>query len=396
MTPSRIRAGLFAAAAVALTGQSSLDLEGPPGSGKPSLTSTATGGLLATWFEPRAGSRFALRIAAREGGRWTEPRTVAEREDFFVNWADFPSAVETGNGAWAVHWLQKTAAKPYAYHVMVAISRDQGATWSPPVAAHDDTSATEHGFVAMVPRPGGGADLAWLDGRAMTSPGGPMGLRVGTLGADGRMAGETLLDGRTCECCQVAMARTSDGLVAAYRDRTDGEIRDIAVVRQVGGRWTDPKSAAADGWEHRACPVNGPSLTANGRTVALGWYTAAGGTPRVKLAFSRDGGGAFGPPVQVDDGSPMGRVETELLPDGAALVVWLETVGEEAEWRVRRIAPGGRRGPAVTIARTIRYRDGGFARAALAEGALFVAWTAPPDGATPGRVRVRRLAIPRG
>ena len=38
---------------------------------------------------------------------------------------------------------------PYAYHVMVSTSRDRGRTWTAPRRLHDDTSATEHGFVAV-------------------------------------------------------------------------------------------------------------------------------------------------------------------------------------------------------------------------------------------------------
>ena len=168
MLPSR-----FAVLALALLPTASrpsdpvLDFQGPAGSGKPFLTRTAAGGLLATWFEPRGGQRNALRVAERRAGRWNAAVTVAEREDFFVNWADFPSVIESGDGKWLVHWLQRTAAKPYAYHVRVTSSPDRGRSWSAPATVHGDRSDTEHGFVAMVPRPGGGADLVWLDGRPM-------------------------------------------------------------------------------------------------------------------------------------------------------------------------------------------------------------------------------------
>ena len=50
----------------------------------------------------------------------------------------------------------------------------------------------------------------------------------------------------------------------------------------------------------------------------------ADGVPRVNLAFSDDGGKKFGPPVRMDEGKPLGRVAVELMPDGSALVLWIE------------------------------------------------------------------------
>jgi hypothetical protein len=367
-----------------------LDFSGPPGSGKPFLTRSESGGLLATWFEPRGETRFALRLAERREGGWSEPVTVAERDNFFVNWADFPSVTALSGGRWLVHWLERTATKPYAYHVRVSLSADRGKTWTAPMSPHADRSETEHGFVAMEPRPDGGADLVWLDGR-QTASGGPMGLGYATVDPRGQPGPDRILDPRVCDCCQTALTRTRDGLLAVYRDRSDGEVRDIAVVRQVGGRWTAPVPVASDGWVYRACPVNGPSVAARDRDVAVAWYTEGGGTPRVRLARSSDAGASFGPPVPVDDGRPIGRAELELVPGGAAVVVWLERVRDAAEWRVKRFAPNGTVTGRWTLATVPPTREAGFARAARLDRDLFVAWTAPGPG---GGVRIQRLPVP--
>ncbi|HEX7024975.1 MAG TPA: hypothetical protein VF187_09165, partial [Gemmatimonadales bacterium] len=255
---------------------------------------------------------------------------------------------------------------------------------------------TEHGFVAMLPRHAGGADLVWLDGRQTldsAAPGGhgPMALMAGSITSDGRVGTDVMVDARVCDCCQTALARTSEGLIAVYRDRSEEEVRDISAVRQVNGRWTTPVRVGADGWVYRACPVNGPSVSAAARRVAVAWYTAGDGKPRVKLAWSADAGASFGAPFRVDDGNPLGRVDVDLLPDGSALVVWLEIVGDSAEWRVKRIAPDGRVRARWTVGSAPRTRQAGFARAALSEGQLFIAWTAPgPDGG----IRIERLASP--
>lgn len=370
-----------------------LDFSAPPGSGKPYLTATPGGGLLTTWFEPRDSGRVALVIATRRDGHWSTPATVAERENFFVNWADFPSAVETADGRWIVHWLERTAAKSYAYHIRISSSLDRGKSWSPAVTPHSDRSDTEHGFVAMLPRPAGGADLLWLDGRQSATPAGhgSMALAFGSLERSGRVLGDEVLDPKACDCCQTALARTSEGLIAVYRDRSDDEVRDIAVMRQVNGRWTSPVRVAEDGWVYRACPVNGPAVAAFGREVAVAWYTGANESPRVNLAWSANAGASFARPIRVDDGSPLGRAEVKLAADGSALVVWLEQVRDGAEWRVKRVTRDGRVADRWTIGTAPATRVAGFARAAVLAGELFVAWTAPGER---GGVRVHRLSVP--
>lgn len=370
-----------------------LELAGPPGSGKGFLGPTRDGGALLTWFEPAANEASALRIAVRRRGAWSEPRTVAAHERFFVNWADFPSVVETSDGRWVVHWLEKTAPRPYAYHVMLSVSADEGATWSAPIRAHSDTSATEHGFAEMRARPDGGVDIVWLDGREMAGEhGGPMQLRHATLRADGTMGPEAVLDDRTCECCQARLIHTASGMVASYRDRSDGEVRDIGVVRYAGGAWQAPGLVAEDGWVHRACPVNGPALGAREDRVGLAWYTQGDETPRVLFAWSADGGASFGEPVRIDGGRPVGRPDLLLDEDGSAMVAWLEAVGERgAEWRMVRVHPDGSLGEPAVLYETVNARSTGFLRLTRAGRDLLATVTAAADT---GGMRVLRLPPP--
>jgi hypothetical protein len=216
-----------------------------------------------------------------------------------------------------------------------------------------------------------------------------MALATGSVDSTGRPGPERIVDTRICDCCQAALTRTSEGLLAVYRDRTEQEVRDISVVREVNGRWTDPVPVASDGWVYRACPVNGPAVDANGREVAVAWYTEAGGGARVRLARSRDAGASFSPPVQVDDGAPLGRAELELMPDGSVLAVWLERVRDAAEWRIKRIDPRGNVAGRWTLATVPATREAGFARAALVGTNLYVAWTAGSGGG----VRIHRVPI---
>lgn len=392
VAPLLIAAGLLSAVPLAL-GPDVVEFRGPPGTVTPNLAAGANGRTILTWLEPDPSGSATLRFATRTGGRWSAPGTILTSDRFFVNWADFPSLIETADGQWVVHFLEKTEAKPYAYHVRLMTSKDRGQTWSQPFTAHEDKSPTEHGFVAMVPRPGAGADLLWLDGRAMGGPeGGPMGVRTRGLGASGRLEPENELDSRTCECCQATMARTTEGLIAAYRDRSEGEVRDIAVTRQVEGRWTRPTIVAADNWVHRACPVNGPSLAADGRQVALVWYTGVGDAPQVSAVLSTDAGATFGPRVRVNEGTTLGRVHAVALGNGAFAVVWLEDGKDgQAVWKLRRVDQGGRLGPPREVATVTRARLAGFPRLALNGTDLLLTFTASgPEGG----VRVLRLPPP--
>ena len=87
-----------------------------------------------------------------------------------------------------------------------------------------------------------------------------MTVRAAIFGADGVQRSETLVDARVCECCPTAAAVTSEGVIAAFRNRAEGEIRDIYVSRldAASGKWSEPAAVHNDNWKMPACPVNGP------------------------------------------------------------------------------------------------------------------------------------------
>jgi hypothetical protein len=375
-----------------------VSLPSPAGSrsSEPYLATDAAGAVHMTWVEKTGDSTHAVRYARLEGDAWSAPSTIVERRDLFVNWADFPGVIVTPSGRLLAYWLQRSGAGRYAYGVRVSQSADRGATWSPDTVLHTDRSAGEHGFVALWLAPGDSVRAAWLDGRQM-SPGpgghgtGAMSLQSVAVASSGALGREHPLDLRTCDCCQVAATVTPSGPVVAYRDRTETEIRDIAVVRQVDGGWTEPTVVHADGWHIEACPVNGPALASRGDTVAIAWFTGAQDTARVRVAFSVDGGKSFAAPVRVDGGTPAGRVGITLDVTGDALVSWLERVPpENAEVRVRRVARSGAMGEPFTVSRTSAARASGFPRIARSGDALVAAWTVPGDSA---RVMVGRLSL---
>lgn len=351
---------------------------------EPELNATHDGGIILSWVEKIGEKRYALRASIRDGKGWSETRTVAQGDNWFVNWADFPSAIALRDGTLAAHWLVKSGSSTYAYDVNVARSNDGGKTWSQPIVPHRDNTQTEHGFVSLISLDDGRLGAVWLDGRNMkdmkeTDEHAPaaasMTLRYASIDAQGNLSDEAELDNRVCECCQTSAAVTSDGPIAVYRDRSPSEVRDIFIVRQVNGAWSAPQAIYADNWQINGCPVNGPSVAADGRRVVVAWFTSVGDTPHVKIAFSNDAGANFGKPIQVDDGETVGRVDTLLLPDGSALVCWLSGNVEGGAIKVRRVQPDGQVGPPSVIAKTDISRSSGFPRMARLGHEVHFAWT---------------------
>lgn len=363
-------------------------------SGEPSLSTGADGSVHLTWIEPAADSQRAVRYARLEGDTWSTPSTIVARNDLFVNWADFPSVISSRNGMLTVHWLQRSAPGKYSYDIRVARSTDGGATWSAGELLNRDGKAAEHGFLSFWPASDSTVEAAWLDGRDMVGDHGgahgTMQVATTTLHADGSLGVEEFLDNRTCECCQVSAAVASSGPVVVYRDRSEANIRDIAIVRRVNGSWTTPALVHNDGWFLEGCPVNGPAIDASGESVVVAWYTGARDTARVNVAFSTDGGATFTPPIRVDEGTPAGRVDLVRLSDSEVAVSWLERVGDaEARVLVRHVNSSGSLAAPVTVASTKAERASGFPRMVLRGDELIAAWTEPGTES-----QVRMSAIP--
>jgi hypothetical protein len=360
---------------------------------EPEFTATHDGRAILSWVEKVTDKKYALRMARLDRNGWSDAQTVSEGENWFVNWADFPSLIALTNDTLAAHWLVKSGSATYAYDVNISQSKDGGKRWDKPIVPHRDNTQTEHGFVSLVALPDGRLGAVWLDGRNMKSSNESdehaparesMTLRYATIDADGNLSAEAELDERVCECCQTSAAITKDGPIVVYRDRSPGEVRDIYIVRQVNGSWTKPQPVFADNWQINGCPVNGPAVAADGSRVVVAWFTGAAEISHVKIAFSNDAGATFSQPIQVDDGETVGRVDTLLLPDGSALVCWLSGNAEGGAIKVRRVRPDGSVGPPSVIAQTDISRSSGFPRMARLGDQVYFAWT---EFGKPSRVR---------
>ncbi|MGH9870756.1 MAG: redoxin domain-containing protein [Candidatus Polarisedimenticolia bacterium] len=377
-----------------------IDPPASPGSVTPHLTAAGET-ILLSWFEPEGDAgRGTLRYSRLEhhGGtwRWNAPRRITSSTSFFVNWADFPSIQQGGDGSLLVHWLEMMGSGKYAYGIQLALSQDEGGSWRGLGMPHDDRAQVEHGFVSVVPERSGFRAF-WLDGRetgahAEGGAGGSTMLR--TARVDDRPGADEEIDGRVCDCCQTGAVMTAEGPVVVYRDRSDGEIRDISIVRWTGDGWTSPAPVAADSWRVPGCPVNGPAIAVDstGRRLAVAWFTASFDRPRVQVAFSEDAGATFSMPIVVDRGEPLGRTAVAIDPAGDAIVAWTGSGNDQSAplfaCRVSFAGGAARRSERLLVSTGPGSRAAGFPRIAMAGESALVAWTEPGEA---GGVRAAQV-----
>ena len=354
-----------------------LQLDTAPGSGEPHLARSVAGEIVLSYLESSEAST-ALRFTVLKDDQWLASRTVAEGDNWFVNWADFPSVVPLQNGIWAAHWLVKTEGGSYAYDTLVAQSSDQGQTWSVPVRPHSDGTVTEHGF-ASVFAASDKVGIVWLDGRAYASASGDdegavaMQLRTAVMDDNQQRSSQGVVDETVCDCCQTDIAMAASGPVVVYRNRTRDDIRDIYFARYVDGQWQSGQAIAEDGWIISGCPVNGPAIAATDQSVAVAWFTASP-EDRVQMVFSRNSAETFGPAIDIGTSNPLGRVDVAMLANGDAMVSWLESA-PAGRLLARRVSPDGTLGPIIDIAPMTVERNSGFPQMVADGKRLIFAWT---------------------
>ncbi len=362
------------------------------GSMAPQMT-VSEGRAILSWIEGTGGTT-ALKFVERTASGWSPVRVVASGDQLMVNSADVPSVMALGPTSLVAAWLEKNGSDLEAYDIRLSWSADDGRTWSKAVSPHNDRTQTQHGFVSMFRDARSGVGLVWLDGRAFeTSPDkAAMSLRAATYGPGPTPAPahEALVDARVCDCCPVSTAVTAEGVIAAYRDRSGDDVRDINVSRLANGRWTTPVRVHADGWKIAACPVNGPAIAANGRDVAVAWSTVREGRGRALVAFSRNGGRTFEAPIRVDDEQSAGRPQIAWLDDGAVAVSWVEFSDGRSQFRLRRVGGTGIRSPSATVADGMGAQHPRMARR---QNELLLAWVENTRGTT--RVRTASAQLPR-
>lgn len=356
------------------------------GSRLPRLRTLPNGDVLMSWIETE-GDWHALKFSVLHDGRWVRQGEVARGEGWFINWADYPSVVAIDEAFWVAHWLVKQqGGKAYDYDIATSISIDAGITWSTHKSPHRDGAAAEHGFAATFPV-GRDAGIVWLDGREYVkkedrakhpNQSGNFALRYTRLNRDGSMTPEQVIDSNTCTCCWPSVAVATSGPVAVWRGRTDGEIRDNRVSYLRDGKWSKPAELGSENWHIEGCPVNGPAIAAQGQQMIAAWFSAEGNRPRVRAAFSSDGGMRFGTPVEVDDITPVGRISLAWRDHKTAVVSWMtapDPVTKKSHLALRTIHVNGTLGEIRRVLKVSAGRDTGVPQMVANDKELVLAWT---------------------
>lgn len=353
-------------------------------------------GVLLSWLETD-NDEPALKFAERTATGWTPPVKVASGEDWFITEADTPSVLRLSNGTLVADWMQSSSDEFEASNLRLSYSKDNGKTWSKTFLPHHDGTITQHAFATLFELANGNLGVVWLDGRLTVKDRehGPMTLRYGAYNAQWAQVSDRGIDVKVCDCCTTSVAMTADGPIAVYRNRTDDEIRDIYVTRYENGAWTAGKTVHDDGWSIHACPVNGPSISANGRNVAVAWFVAKNDQGQAFAAFSNDAGRTWGQPIRLDDAASLGKVDIEMLDDGSAVAAWMEFANQRSQFRVRRIEASGAKSAPVTVAGAAGTgRAGGVPRMARSGSELVFAWVDTPENGGIGGVKTATAALP--
>lgn len=394
------------APAAAPTALESVDPPASAGSSAPVLCQGGDGRLRLAWTEPSPNGGHALRLSELEGERWSEAGTIAEGDDWFVNWADVPALAALSDGTLFATWLEKLGEGTYTYGVRWARSQDGGGSWEPGGFLHEDLTATEHGFVSLEPLDARTMRAVWLDGRGHGAAAGhghgghaAMALYTRTITSSGELGPELELDARVCDCCPTALQDLGEGrALALYRDRSDDERRDMGLARIEAEGAADVRELHLDGWILDGCPVNGAVLARHGDTLAAIWFTAADDLARVRVVFSSDGGESFGEPLELARDGVLGALSGSFDDAGTLWITWLSSRAGEGlatgAWSLLGVDPlRGVLGEAIELVETPPARVSGIARLVHHGGRAWFAWVeVSASGDT--RVRAARVRLP--
>lgn len=393
-SPNAALLGLLFALSILITsyaaGQDQLTRLPSPAPGNSSLSrvvANESGEIYLSWVSQDA-EQATLAFARLTSEGWDAAQVISGGRNWFVNWADFP-ALSVDSSGMVAHWLQMSATGTYDYDIRARFYPQDKATWTEARTIHTDGVSAEHGFVSMLPLNDGTTLISWLDGRETvhSDPRGAMTLRAGIFDKSGANVSEWELDHRVCDCCQTSSAMTEKGPIIVYRDRSQQEVRDIYAARLVDGAWTLPQAIHNDNWQIAGCPVNGPSVAAMNKRVAVAWFSAKDDLPKIQLALSTDSGLSFSEPIVVESPNTNGRVDTTILDSGNIIVSWMDTAGE-AKIMLSRYDINGELLSTTEVAGSSASRRSGFPIIEAVGNSVYVTWT--DIDATP-QVKVARI-----
>ena len=349
---------------------------------QPSLVSN-NGDLSLTWISSDQDMNANLNFRQFIDDKWTDSKTFANGSDWFINWADFPTHAISGDRI-LTSYLKKSASGKYTYDVFLNLRDLSGDKIKEDFILNTDGFKAEHGFVSIVAKDKEGFFVTWLDGRNTVEKDlegnpKPMTIRFAEITNAGDIINETELDSNVCDCCQTSITHTDKGPLVVYRDRSEKEVRDIYMTRNIDDVWEAPIPIHNDGWVIYGCPVNGPKVVSYENNIAVSWFTVSDAKPTVNLSFSRFYGASFDEPIKINDLNAIGRVDVAFLNEKEVIVSYMEGDDDGTYLRIKKVSLDGKVSEPITISRIDGGRSTGVPQLEILNDEIFIVWTVSED-----------------
>lgn len=280
-----------------------------------------------------------------DGGKRFSPRVTvtSEPEDIAADGESRPAIAVARDGTVLLSWTQSLPQK-YSGNIRFARSTDGGQRFSKPITLNDDGRITSHRFNSLAIDGAGKVAVLWLDGRdrdAVKEKGGTfagVSVYVARSADNGaHFDANRRLTEHTCECCRTALAWTTDGPVALWRNLYDTNTRDFALGNLDSGK---VHRATDDDWRIDACPHHGGGLAVDGAgALHLVWFTQ--GQKRQGLFYKRVANGVESQPIPIGSPAAQAGHGTVAAAGNTVLISWREFDGRVYVAQVMHSTDGG-------------------------------------------------------
>lgn len=295
------------------------------------------------WIESQSETSrsFAILVSvySAESGRWSEPRRLDPAGELppKAGSAELAFAVKDEKH-WALAWTASSEDGSVGQGVAVAVSDDEGATWSAP------RFLSLPSFAASSPSLCWSGEEGWKCVWLQRSPGA---LSPSPALCPLDWTSPVSFPGvRACDLGGLSFVHFPDGTeLVSYRGIEADGTGDPWLLRRWDASWEETRRLGREGWKTAAPSSGDVRLALLPPRVAAAWYTEADGEARILATSSPDAGLRWTSVVRADLGHPTGAPDLLFLPDRSQLVLWVESKGDDesepAGLYLRRYAPNG-------------------------------------------------------
>ena len=346
------------------------------------------------WVGLNADAQLVIQSApaATTPPRWSAPRVIDIGGDpVSADGENHPKLLFGPNGTVLIAYTQPLA-KPNTGFVRLLRSTDGGKTFSKPSTVHADRQEITHRFESIGFDAKGVLHAIWIDKRDLeaaprvgskSSYRGAAIYRASSVDGGASFGPDTKVADHSCECCRIALAQGSDGVLnAMWRHVYEPDVRDhaFAALDSAAAPVTTVR-ATFDEWHVNGCPHHGPGLAT---AADGGFHTVWFGVRQL------DGANASGVRYArlKADGSPDAQ-SVRRLPDDRAehasvmahgqrvAVVWRSSDGMVSTLKAWLSTDGGKTFAERRLAQV--QGDNDFARPVQIGARMAVVWRNPKE-----------------